>query len=232
MASLDWRQPVSHTLTPADVSVLRRTVRFGCAADYQTLRYYSSPATARRRLAQMRRDGLLERREEALVGAIIYQPTQAGVRAARCGLHYAAPRPGHLAHDVALADLADYLERTEPHARWFTEREIPRLLLEAANGVKVPRPFRNHTPDGILLLDGRRIAVELEHSLKSEGAYTDICRWFAQEVRIDAIRWYVDNPRIVKLVRRVNQQHALDNDIEVKFFDFPPGVVVRRPASR
>ena len=90
-----------------------------------------------------------------------------------------------------------------------------------------PRTYA-HKPDGLLLTDGKRLAIELEHTDKGDLRYAEICRWFALSVRVDGICWYVDDPKIMARIRRVNEQHGYAQDVDVTYAPFPPGVVVRR----
>src|SRR5207253_7572999 len=83
-------------------------------------------------------------------------------------------------------------------------------------------------PIWLLLTDGKRLAIELEHTDKGDLRYAEICRWFALSVRVDGIRWYVDDPKIMARIRRVNEQHGYAQDVDVTYAPFPPGVVVRR----
>ena len=68
----------------------------------------------------------------------------------------------------------------------------------------------------------------VEHTDKGDLRYAEICRWFALSVRVDGIRWYVDDPKIIARIRRVNEQHGYAQDVDVTYAPFPPGVVVRR----
>ena len=129
-------------------------------------------------------------------------------------------------------DLADYLLEHEQGAEWKTEREVGRVL-RAIGPVMRARGLpkeRRHTPDGLLLTGGKRLAIELEHSDKGDQRYVRICRWFALELRLDGVRWYVDNPKIIARILKVNRQHGFDRDIDVTVEPFPPGVVVRGQA--
>jgi hypothetical protein len=127
-----------------------------------------------------------------------------------------------------VVDLADYILEHEPRAEFRTEREVARVLrpgghMERSWGLKV----YGHKPDGLVLSDGKRLAIELEHTDKGDLRYAEICRWFALTVRIDGIRWYVDNPKTLDRIRRVNEQHGYAQDVDVTYAPFPPGVAVR-----
>ena len=87
---------------------------------------------------------------------------------------------------------------------------------------------RPHRPDGLLLSEGERIGIELEHSDKYEQRYRRISSWFVREWRLDRVHWYVDNPRIVDRLRQVNAENGFDRDMQIEIEPFPPGVTMRR----
>jgi hypothetical protein len=136
--------------------------------------------------------------------------------------------PTHLAHDVALVDLADILLASNPGLEWRTEREVRPFLDQIAPPPRRLPGERPHRPDGVLLAGGDRIAIELEHSDKYEQRYMRISRWFVGEWRLDRVRWYVDNPRIMARLRQVNSQHGFDRDMQIEVEPFPRGVVFRK----
>jgi hypothetical protein len=217
-------------LHPLDIVVLRDLVRFGVLADDQIERRYGSASFAADRLAVLEAGALVNKpRTNVIQGASIYRATRYGSVIARCGLGWRTPLEGHLAHDVAVVDLADYLLDHEPDADWKTEREVGRVLRQIGPIMRsrgLPKE-RRHTPDGLLLTRGKRLAIELEHSDKGEQRYIGICRWFARELRLDGVHWYVDNPKIIARIAKANRQQGYDRDIDVKIEPFPPGVVVR-----
>jgi hypothetical protein len=133
---------------------------------------------------------------------------------------------------VAVVDLADYLLAHNPDREWRTERELRRVL----DAIAPPPPYlpgdNRHRPDGLLLDHGERVAVELEHSDKFEQRYTRISRWFAREYRLDRVRWYVDQPRIVRRLQEINHYFGFTRDIPIEIEPFPPGVVIRKRPDR
>jgi hypothetical protein len=212
-----------------DILVLRDLVRFGVLADNQIERRYGDSARATARLQVLIEGRLAYRWSRLIEDTDLYSASSAGARVSRSGLRATRPSLQHLRHDVAVVDLADYILEHEPNADFRTEREVGRVLRAGS-----PPPYTwglkayGHKPDGLLLTGGRRLAIELEHTVKSDLRYAEICRWFALSVRIDGIRWYVDDPKISDRIRRVNAQHGYAQDVDVTFAPFPPGVVVRR----
>ncbi|MCA1644325.1 MAG: hypothetical protein LC797_02265 [Chloroflexi bacterium] len=217
-------------LHPRDLVVLRDLVRFGVLADNQIQRRYGNALLMADRLAMLEAGCLINQpRSKVIAGTSIYSATQYGAVVAGCGLNWRIPPEGHLAHDIAVVDLADYLVEHDPGAEWKTEREFGRVLRALGprmRGLGFPKE-RRHTPDGLLLSRGKRLAIELEHSDKGEQRYIGICRWFACELRLDGIHWYVDNPKIIARIQKANREHGFDRDIDVQIEAFPPGVVIR-----
>jgi hypothetical protein len=212
-----------------DILVLRDLVRFGVLAGDQVERRYGDPSRAQTRLHVLVEGGLVDPWSRLIEDTDLYSASAAGAGVARCGLRATKPSLEHLRHDVAVVDLADYILEQEPHADFRSEREVGRVLRGGSApaqswGLKA----YGHKPDGLVLTGGKRVAIELEHTAKSELRYAEICRWFALTVRVDSIRWYVDDPKTIDRIRRVNEQHGYAQDVDVTYASFPPGVAVRR----
>jgi len=216
-------------LEPHDITVLRDLVRFGALANDQIDRRYADSALAATRLPRLVESGFVDPWSPLIQDTDVYSATAAGAGAARCGLRATRPSLQHLRHDIAVVDLADSILEHEPHADFRTEREVGRVLRGGSPRTRSwgPRTY-SHKPDGLLLTDGKWLAIELEHTDKGDLRYAEICRWFALSVRVDGIRWYVDDPKIIARIRRVNEQHGYAQDVDVTYAPFPPGVVVRR----
>jgi hypothetical protein len=171
--------------------------------------------------------------QQSLEGARLYSPTGLGRHLARVpGLERRETSERHLAHDVAVVDLADFLLAGDPSLQFLTEREVRRFLDKIAPPPRLMPGERPHRPDGLLLCRSDRIAIELEHSDKYEQRYIHISSWFVREWRLDRVRWYVDNPKIITRLRQVNAQHGFDRDMQIEIEPFPPGVAVRRRPGR
>jgi hypothetical protein len=216
-------------LHPLDILVLRDLVRFGVLADDQIERRYRDFSLAQARLELLISGGFVEQWSPLIQRTTVYSATGVGAHTARCGLRPTRPSLEHLRHDIAVVDLADYLLAQDPEADWRTEREVGRVLRggdRLTRGRGLPKGF-GHRPDGLLIADGKRLAIELEHRDKGDLRYARICRWFALNVRIDGVRWYVDDDKIIARLRRVNAQHGFAQDVDFTYAPFPPGVAVR-----
>ena len=93
----------------------------------------------------------------------------------------------------------DLLHR-HPDGDWRTERELRQdWQSDRARGVEHER-----LPDGMLCMDGERIAVELELSPKRPPDYRALGDAYLQEIifGLTAVWWFVASPRITELVER------------------------------
>jgi hypothetical protein len=219
----------SPELEPCDMPALLDLVRFGVMAEDQIAQRYPDPSTACTRLPRLKEAGIVNLWCTSLEGARVYSPTRrARVIAAVPNLHPRATRVTQLAHDVALVDLADHLVAHEPALRWLAEDEVRGFLDQVAPS---PRRLRNdtrHRPDGLIVTPEGRIAIELEHTPKYRDRYVQISAWFVREWRVDRVRWYIDQPRVLKRLREVNEQHGFDHDMRIELVEFPVGVRVRQ----
>lgn len=114
---------------------------------------------ARSVVARLRDAGLV-RTERIIVGHPTWViPTHKGL--AVCGLRYWVwkPKLGALAHISALNDVRIHIQAQKPASEWQSERQ---LLAEA----KEEKGTRRHVPDGVLLVEGHSVAIEVELSVK------------------------------------------------------------------
>jgi hypothetical protein len=225
---------VSHPdVDPRDLPALRDLVRFGVMSDDQLARRYSDLEFGLARLLHLKEAGIVLRWWESLEGARVYSPTRlARLIAAVRGLRPRVTQATHLAHDVALVDLADHLLAHQTSERWLTEDEVGAYLDQIAPPPAHTRGDTRHRPDGLLLTGDARIAVELEHSDKYAKRYTRISAWFVREWRVDRVRWYIDRPRILQRLREVNERHGFDRDMRIELQEFPPSVRIRQRQGR
>jgi hypothetical protein len=86
------------------------------------------------------------------------------------GLDYSLWRPnaGMLAHVAAVTDVRLHVLDRHPGATWVCERELHRELAGQPGG------RQRHRPDGLVVLDGREVAVEVELTLKRRARIEQI----------------------------------------------------------
>jgi hypothetical protein len=70
------------------------------------------------------------------------------------------PNAGMLGHIAAVTDVRLHVLDRHPDATWVCERELHRELAAAPGG------RQRHRPDGLVVIDGREVAVEVELTLK------------------------------------------------------------------
>lgn len=88
------------------------------------------------------------------------------------GIDYAVWRPnaGMLTHIAAVTDVRLDVTRRHPAAHWVSERELHREVGTDRGG------RQQHRPDGVVVLDGREVAVEVELTLKRRARIESIMR--------------------------------------------------------
>lgn len=88
------------------------------------------------------------------------------------GLDYAVwrPNPGALAHIAAVTDVRLHVSERHPGSDWVSERELQRELSEQPGGGQL------HRPDGLVVIDGQEVAVEVELTLKRRARAERIMR--------------------------------------------------------
>jgi hypothetical protein len=86
--------------------------------------------------------------------------TRHGLSAAGRDYSVWKPNPGALAHIAAVTEGRLCLRKRRPEALWVCERELARDSRRELGG------FGAHRPDGLLVQDGRELAIEVELTLK------------------------------------------------------------------
>jgi hypothetical protein len=212
-------------LDPRDVHVILDVTRFGSLADYQIDRRYRHPVLARERIAFLEDRRVIEKRRESLPGIdAIYGLTPSAASSHPFDMQPHTTNVLHLAHDIALVDLVDFLTWEYPTALCFPEHQVQSAL----NTVSLAyAPDQGHPPDAVLIDGSGAIGIELEHSVKWIERYIGICRWFAEEVRIAEVWWFTDRAAVIRTIERAIRRSNTQDDIELKFKQLPAGVVVR-----
>jgi hypothetical protein len=152
------------TLRRRDVEILGWLgEQYGARSDQLETLMDCGPRTVQRVIARLRDTGLVTTRR-LLVGEPAWViPTSTGLRAA--GQHYAAwqPRIGLLAHVAAVNDVRLHVQARSPESEWVPERLLAR-----------ERRAGEHLPDGLVITEARRVAIEVEMTVKSHRRVTAI----------------------------------------------------------
>jgi hypothetical protein len=137
-----------------------------------------TPRTVQRLLSRLREQRLAEVRRVLADEPAWVNPTLKGLRAA--GLSFAAWRPtlGLLAHVAAVTDVRLHVQSRSPESEWVCERVLAREK----------RSPQEHLADALVLLNGRRIAVEVELTVKSKRRTRTIIEELVG--RYDAVLYY------------------------------------------
>jgi hypothetical protein len=178
VAARTARRPAPELLRRRDLDVLTWIAeQYAARADQLEALIGCGPRTVQRTLARIRAAGLISTRR-MLVGEPVWViPLAAGLRA--CGSPFSPwqPRLGLLSHVAAVNDVRLHVEHRSPEAEWTCERVLAR---ERGSG--------EHLPDGLVLLDGQRVAIEVELTVKSRPRTTAILDELAR--RFDAVLYY------------------------------------------
>jgi DNA-binding transcriptional ArsR family regulator len=137
--------------------------QYGARTDQLEVLLGCGPRTVQRVLARLRDAGLVTSRRLLVGDPAWVIPTGAGLRAA--GHDFAAwqPRIGLLAHVAAVNDVRLHVQARSPGSEWIAERLLAR-----------ERQAGEHLPDAVVLVDGQRVAIEVELTVKSQRRVTAI----------------------------------------------------------
>jgi len=121
------------------------------------------PRTVQRAVARLRDAGFVQIRRVLVGEAAWVLPTAAGLRA--CGSTHGvwSPKIGLLSHVAAVNDVRLHVQARSPGSEWICERVLAR-----------DRTGKEHLPDGVALVDGQRVAIEVELTVKSRRRVTGI----------------------------------------------------------
>jgi hypothetical protein len=137
--------------------------QYGARTDQLETLLGCGPRTVQRVLSRLR-DAKFVTTRRLLVGEPAWViPTSTGLRAAGTGFGVWQPRIGLLAHVAAVNDVRLYIQARSPESEWVPERLLAR-----------ERHAGEHLPDGVVITDGQRVAIEVELTVKSQRRVTAI----------------------------------------------------------
>jgi hypothetical protein len=130
--------------------------QYGARTDQLETLLGCGPRTVQRVIARLRDAGLVTTRR-LLVGEPAWVlPTGAGLRAAGHSFGVWQPRVGLLSHVAAVNDVRLHVQARSPESEWVPERLLAR-----------ERHAGEHLPDGLVITEERRVAIEVEMTVKS-----------------------------------------------------------------
>ena len=137
--------------------------QYGARTDQIEVLLGCGPRTVQRVLARLRDAGLIDT-HRLLVGDPTWViPTGAGLRATGQGFGVWRPQVGLLAHVASVNDVRLHIQARSPESEWIPERILAR-----------ERRAGEHLPDAVVLVDGQRVAIEVELTVKSQRRLTTI----------------------------------------------------------
>jgi hypothetical protein len=152
--------------------------QYAVRADQLQARLGCNPRTVQRLLARLREQRFAEVRR-LLVGEPAWViPTVKGLRAAGLSFGMWRPRLGSLAHVSAVTEVRLHVQSRSPDGEWVCERALVREKLTP----------QEHLADGVVVLNGRRLAIEVELTVKSKRRTRLIVEELAG--RYDAVLYY------------------------------------------
>jgi hypothetical protein len=161
-----------------DMAALRWLAeQYGARADQLALLLGCSTRTTERTIARLRDAGFVST-QRLLAGEPPWViPTASGLRA--CGQRFGTwrPRLGLLNHVGAVNDVRLHIASRSPRSEWVCERVLARM-----------RDAGEHLPDAMVVTEGRRVAIEVELTVKSRRRTTAILDELSR--RFDAVLYF------------------------------------------
>ncbi|MGH2409927.1 MAG: hypothetical protein ACRDGS_06090 [Chloroflexota bacterium] len=137
--------------------------QYGARIDQLEVLVGCGPRTVQRTVARLRDAGLVTTRRVLVDEQAWVLPTSAGMAACSSGFGTWRPRIGSLAHVAAVNDVRLHVQGRAPSTEWLPERVLARDRLAG-----------EHLPDGVAIIEGRKVAIEVELTVKSRRRVTAI----------------------------------------------------------
>ena len=151
--------------------------QYGGRVDQLEVLVGARPRTVQRTVARLRATGLVRTQRVLVDEPAWVLPTAAGMSACSSGFGVWRPRIGSLAHVAAVNDVRLHVQGRAPSTEWVPERVLAR-----------DRGAGEHLPDGVAITEGRRVAIEVELTVKSRRRVTAILDELV--VRFDAVLYF------------------------------------------
>jgi hypothetical protein len=205
-------------LTPRDVELIRYVARHGvCTPEQLTHRFFSGASACWRRLRALEGLGLLARQRTWWQGPRVLLATRLGTELAQADLPPARLNLAELEHALALVDLSEQLLTQNRGAFWITERELRRdaVRRQREAGMET-RPTRLRTPDGLLVVGERRIAIELDLTNKRSEVYEQILKTYAGTPGIEGLWWFGRSQSMRERLAALGRRYQLADFLDVR----------------
>lgn len=160
------RGPGEQILGPRDVELLRWLAeQYAGRIDHIQGLLGCGERQAQRVVARLRAHNLVHYELLAAREPRWVIPAAAGLRLSLTGFRIWQPNLMLLTHCAAVNDVRLHIEHRSPGCAWTSERQLARK-----HGTK------GHLPDGLVTLDGKRVAIEVELTPKSKARTTSIIK--------------------------------------------------------
>ncbi len=170
-------------LTERDVSILHFINQFGfCEMPQINQRFSLRKPRNYQVINKLIRHNLIQHERIFYGKHGLFRLTQAGARFTFLPPLHRVPLANYR-HDLTVVNLYLKLRELYPGMRWISERKLKHDKYKFSVGQQ------GHLPDGILTLDSKQIAIEVELSCKSKLRLEDILKAYAVQFSIQAV-WY------------------------------------------
>lgn len=200
-------------LTARDQAIAAWVTRHGMVTPQQICgRFFRTMPVTWRRLLKLERLGIIRRDLVRLRFPAVVRTTWRGARLAEVNLGPAPLDVVNCRHHLAVVDLSEELLTVHAHAEWITERELRQERADRHR--QDPAAPRYRIPDGLMVLDGRRIAVELNRTPKRTRRLDDLALAYASDAGVDAVWWFLPSPEAVARMLGILRSRGLQHLIE------------------
>ena len=164
VAPASARSAVAELLRRRDLDALAWVgEQYAARVDHLEVLMGCGPRTVQRTVARLRDAGFVELRRVIVGEPVWVLPTSVGLRACGSSFGVWSPRIGLLSHVAAVNDVRLHVQARSPGSEWICERALAR-----------DRTGREHLPDGVAVVDGQEVAIEVELTSKSRRRVTAI----------------------------------------------------------
>ena len=128
------------------------------------------PRTVQRTVARLRAAGMVETFRLLADQPAWVRPTARGLRACNSPFGVWQPRLSLISHVAAVNNVRLHVQARDPRAQWLPERLLAKQRTSS----------RDHLPDAVVLTDQRRVAIEVELTIKSRRRIEGILHQLAR----------------------------------------------------
>ncbi|KAB2400686.1 MULTISPECIES: hypothetical protein [Bacillus cereus group] len=210
-------------ITKRDVEIIEWVNLHGFVLAEQVQEFFGLGKTVvYRRLKEMVEQGVLKRERILYDYGNVYWVTKDGVEL--CESEMAAgkkPSVNNFVHDKKLVDLSVKLLKKYEGSSWITARQIKSRLVRKASEKDKFKALAMRVADGILIVNGKKYAVELELSLKNRTRVKQIIGDYAERIakgQYVSVIYVVEKESIAKVLREEMNQTVVSDRFQIMTF--------------